>query len=40
MTEKEYIRAFEMIIQAYNAGIISEQDARACIERLNHEWEK
>lgn len=35
---REYRRAFEMIIQAVNAGIISEEDAREQIRQLNEQY--
>jgi len=35
---KGYQRAFEMIIQAFKAGVLSEDDARVFIRDLNKEY--
>ena len=37
MNMKEYLRAFDMIIQAFKAGCISEEYAREQIRILNEE---
>jgi hypothetical protein len=40
MSKEEYKRTFQMIIQAYEAGIISEQEAREIIKMLNRAFKR
>lgn len=38
MSKSEYNRIFRMLIQAYEAGMMSEETARLRIQKLNEEY--